>query len=44
MFIEFVYESNLGGIFRAYILTEISKISKDSTNKWNKIKFDRDQQ
>jgi len=44
MFIECVCESNLGGIFEAYILTEISKISKDPTYKWNKIKFDRDQQ
>lgn len=44
MFTEFLDENNLGGIIKAYILTKISKISKDSTYKWNKNKFGRAQQ
>jgi len=37
MFTESIGENNLGRIIKACLLTKISKISKDSTYKWNKI-------
>lgn len=36
--IAFVGENNLGGIIKAWILTNISKISKDSIYKQNRPK------